>query len=107
MNEFSAETKMMKLKALLGFAQKSGKAISGEEGILKAIKSNKIKVLLISSNCSENTRKNYLNQVVYYNIPYNDIVLTKEEIGSSIGKVQRSAVAITDEGFAKAILNLV
>ncbi|MDL2281295.1 ribosomal L7Ae/L30e/S12e/Gadd45 family protein [Selenomonadales bacterium OttesenSCG-928-I06] len=107
MSEISEENKTKKLKSLLGFAQKSGKLISGEESILKAIKSNKVKLLLIASDSSENTKETYFNQVVYYNVPCKETVLTKEEIGSSIGKVQRSAVAIADEGFTKAILNLV
>ena len=106
-SEETKETKIIKLKSLLGFAQKGGKLISGEESVLKAIKSNKIKLLLIASDSSKNTKDRYLNQVVYYNVPYKETILTKEEIGCSIGKVQRSAVAIVDEGFAKAILNLV
>ena len=107
MSDISEQTKIVKLKSLLGFAQKSGKLISGEESIIKAIKANKVKLLLIASDSSENTKENYLNQVVYYNVPYKETILIKEEIGASIGKVQRSAVAIADEGFAKAILNLV
>jgi ribosomal protein L7Ae-like RNA K-turn-binding protein len=90
---------------LLGFAQKSGKLISGETGVESAIKSKKAKLILLASDAAANTKKVYSFKAQNYNTVYKE-VLTKEELGECIGKNYRAAVAIVDKNFADAILAL-
>ena len=98
-------TRKSKVISLLGFAQKAGKVTSGEEGVSGAVKSHKAKLVLLAADAAENTKKNYLRQCARHHITCEEL-LTKEELGSGIGKIQRAVLAVTDESFAKAILEL-
>ncbi|MDR1701351.1 MAG: ribosomal L7Ae/L30e/S12e/Gadd45 family protein [Sporomusaceae bacterium] len=94
-----------KLKALLGFAQKSGKLVSGENGVESALRSKKAKLLLLAADAAANTKKDYSFKAQNYQTVYKE-VLTKEELGECIGKNYRAAVAVVDKNFAEAILAL-
>lgn len=95
-----------KLVALLGMAQKAGKVASGEFAVDKAVKSGKSKLILIATDVSENTRKGYKDMSGYYKVPCYE-VLPKQQLGLCIGKDRRAALAILDQGFAKAILGII
>jgi len=91
-----------RLTALLGFAQKARKLASGDAAVDKAVKSGQAKLLIIASDASDNTRKGYRDMADYYNVTYYE-VLSKDQIGHSIGKPPRAVLAVTDTGFGKAI----
>ena len=95
-----------KLSSLLGMAQKAGKIASGEFAVDKAVKSGKAKLILIAADISENTRKSYKDMSVYFKIPCYE-VLSKQQLGLRIGKDRRAALAITDQGFTKAIIGII
>ncbi len=88
---------------MLGLAAKGGKIASGEFQTDKAIKEGKAYLVITASDASDNTRKDFSDACNYYKVPFR-IRGTKEELGRSIGKEYRAVVAVTDEGFAKAIL---
>lgn len=94
--------KQQKVVLALGLAQKAGKIVSGELAVEKAIRSKKAKLLLVAEDCSENTRKAYRNMAEFYKIPLYEI-LSREVLGSCIGKHNRVALAVIDEGFKKVI----
>lgn len=94
-----------KLVSLLGMAQKAGKVAAGEFAVDKAVKSGKAKLLLLATDISENTRKSYRDMSVYYKIPCYE-GLPKQQLGLCIGKDKRAALAIIDQGFAKAVLGI-
>ena len=48
---------LSKVLTLIGFAYKSRKMVSGEGITLEAIKKNKVKLVFLASDASENTRK--------------------------------------------------
>jgi ribosomal protein L7Ae-like RNA K-turn-binding protein len=91
-----------RLTALLGFAQKSRKLVSGEAAVDNAVRSGQAKLLIIASDASDNTRKGYRDSASFYNVPFYE-VLSKDQIGHSIGKPPRAVLAVTDAGFGKAI----
>lgn len=91
-----------KLMSLLGLAQKAGKIVSGDFAVQGAIKSGKAKLLIIATDASESTKKEYQYQASSRNITIY-CVLSKEQLGGAIGKALRAAVVITDEGFIKPI----
>lgn len=91
-----------RISSMLGLAQKAGKVVSGEFAVEQAIRSQKAKMLLLATDASSNSQKNYCNLTSYYRVPLYQI-LTKQEMGESIGKVQRVAIAIMDEGFSRAL----
>lgn len=91
-----------RLISLLGFAQKARKLVSGEAAVDKAVKSGQAKLLIIAADASDNTRKGYRDLASYYRVTYFE-VLSKDQIGHSIGKPSRAVLAVTDTGFGKAI----
>lgn len=94
-----------KIASLVGLAQKAGKITSGEVAVEQAIRSQKAKLLLLATDASGNSQKSYCNLTSYYRVPLYQI-LSKQEMGESIGKVQRVAIAIMDEGFSRALEKL-
>jgi ribosomal protein L7Ae-like RNA K-turn-binding protein len=90
---------------MLGLASKAGKLFSGEDVVRNAIRYNKVKLLIISQDASENTKKRFVNAAEYYKVPMK-IWGDKEQLGSSIGKSNRSVVGIGDENFTKSIVAL-
>lgn len=92
-----------KLMSILGLAQKAGKIASGDFAVQGAIKSGKARLLIIATDASESTKKEYQYLAASRNIE-NYCVLSKEQLGGAIGKALRAAVVITDEGFIKPIV---
>ncbi len=95
-----------KLMAVLGLAQKAGKIVSGDFAVQGAIKSGKARLLIVASDASNATKKEYQYQaesrdiVIYY-------ALSKDQLGGAIGKALRAAVAITDNGFVKPLVRAI
>ena len=94
---------MNKIYSLLGLCQRAGKLISGEVGSQQAIQKGNAKLLLLAEDASANTKQKFQNSAVYYHIPLYTIG-TKEAIGAALGKDSRSVLVITEEGFAKSIV---
>jgi len=92
-----------KLMSILGLAQKAGKIVSGDFAVQGALKSGKARLLIIASDASESTKKEYKYLASARNIEIH-CVLSKEQLGGAIGKALRAAVVITDEGFIKPII---
>lgn len=91
------------VSSLLGLAQKAGKIASGELAVEKSIKSGKAKLIIIAADSSDGTKKRYRDMSQYYQVPLYEI-LTKQQLGSCIGKEYRAALTIADAGLTKAVL---
>ena len=96
---------MNKIYSMLGLASKAGKLVSGEEIVRNSIRQNKVKLLIISEDASDNTKKRFLNAAEYYKVPVY-IWGSKEQLGFGIGKSNRSVVGISDDNFVKSIGSL-
>lgn len=92
-----------KLINLLGLAQRAGRLQSGDFIVEKALKKGTVELLLMATDCAANNEKKYKQLTDVYKVPLYK-VLTKEQLGSAIGKEIRVVIAVTDAGFAKAIL---
>lgn len=88
---------------MLGLAQKAGRLVSGEFMTESAVKSYGAYLVVIAQDVSENTRKKFRNMCEFYEVPIREHA-TKDELGHSLGKEFRASLAVTDEGFAQAIL---
>ncbi len=97
--------KEQRITSLLGLAQKAGKIVSGELAVEKAIKSGQAKLLIIATDCSDPTKKNYRDMTTYYHVDLYE-EFSKEQLGACIGKVYRAAIALTDAGFSTAVKKL-
>lgn len=93
---------MHKALSRLGLARRAGKLVTGEEGVLKAIRSGQARLVILSADASENTRKKTADKCTSYGIP----LLTgfsRQELGGAVGKHEGVMFAITDQGFADMI----
>ena len=88
-----------------GWRTKPEKWFPGKWLLKKAIRNRSVKLLLIAADASNSTIKNYQDIAAYYSTPV-FILLTKNQLGMSIGKDHRAALAVTDMGFSKAILKI-
>ena len=94
-----------KLLSLLGLAQRAGKAVSGEFAIEKSVRAGKIMCLILASDASDNTRKNYRDLCNHYSVTCFE-TLSKEALSRAVGKENRAAIAIADSGIADALKKL-
>lgn len=91
-----------KVAALLGFAQKAGKLVSGDDMIAAAAKKGKILLYVVAYDIGENTKKEFIHMVKKTSVPWG-IWGDKAHLGYVIGKAPRALVGVTEENFAKAL----
>ena len=81
--------------------------MSGEFVIEKALSSkNNIKLILLANDVADATKAKYEKMAKNSKVLLRYTELTKDEMANSIGKTDRAAIAICDEGFKKAILKI-
>lgn len=92
-----------KLIRLLQFARRAGKLKFGIS-MLKTL-NNKIKVIIISKDISENN----LKKIIKYNDSRTQVIMISnmQSIGESIGHEPVSVISITDTNFSNGILKLI
>ncbi|MCP3739134.1 YlxQ family RNA-binding protein [Rossellomorea sp. BNER] len=88
--------------SLLGLANRARKVISGEELVLKEVRSGRAKLVLLSRDASNNTMKKVRDKCNYYETPI-FLIENREILGQAIGKDARVVVTLTDDGFAKKL----
>jgi ribosomal protein L7Ae-like RNA K-turn-binding protein len=91
--------------SLLGLANRARKIISGEELSVKEIRSGKARLVLLSADASENTKKKITDKCRSYGVPIK-FVEDRYLLGQAIGKEARVVVAVMDDGFAKKLVTL-
>ncbi|MFP3916228.1 YlxQ family RNA-binding protein [Lysinibacillus telephonicus] len=90
---------------LLGLAARARKVVSGEELVVKEIRNNNAKLVILASDASNNSSKKIQDKCTYYNVEYH-VFGDRYRLGTAIGKEARVALAITDSGFAKKMSSL-
>lgn len=91
-----------KIFSLLGIAMKSGNVASGEFQTMEAVKKKKARLVIVSADASDNTKKLFSDKCAFYGAPVFQYG-TKEDLGRAIGKDLRSSLAVCDDGLATAI----
>ena len=95
--------KQNKIFSLLGLATRASAVVSGEFMTEKSVKEGRARLVIVGSDASDNTKKNFLNMCAYYHVPC-FLYGTKEVLGHAMGKEMRASLAVTDEGFAKNLI---
>ena len=95
--------KQNKVLQMLGLAKRAGKVASGEFMTEKSVKEGKAYLVFVAVDASANTKKEFHNMCEFYKVPIYEYG-NKEELGHAIGNEIRASLAITNEGFAQAIL---
>lgn len=93
---------MDKILSMISLATKAGKTAGGEFSVEKAVKEGKARMVIVSVEASDNTKKKFTNMCSYYKVPVY-FYGTKEELGHFMGKEFRASAAILDEGFKNAL----
>ena len=96
---------MNKLYSMLSLAKKAGALKFGEDNCEKAIKSGDAKLVFVAIDASNNTKKKFTNKCKFYGIDVY-IILSKQEIEAKTGMVNRSVVAVIDDGLARVLAEL-
>lgn len=88
--------------SMLGLAEKARKVASGEFSVEKAVKCGTAFLVIVATDASDNTKKNFSDMCEFYAC---DIIFygTKEQLGMAIGKQFRASIAILDENLACAV----
>ncbi len=95
--------KQNKVLQMLGLAKRAGKVVSGEFMTEKTVKDGRAILVMVAEDASDNTKKMFRNMCEFYHVQICEYS-NKEELGHAIGNEMRASLAITDEGFVKAIL---
>ena len=95
---------MKRALSMLGLCARAGKLISGEKACLQTIRSGGAYVVLIDASAAKNAEKSISDACTHHEVTL--LRAPEDALGSAIGKPGRMVVAVTDEGFAKRIIEL-
>lgn len=93
-----------RVMSLLGLAARAGKIVSGGFSAEDAVRKKKAFLVLIAEDTQANTVKKFTDKCSYYKVPMR-FYGTQETLGHAVGKQSRACIAVTDSGFADAILH--
>ncbi len=91
--------------SMLSLCMKAGKLTTGETAAEIALRNGTAQLIIIASDASENTRKKFINKSFYYKKParvYGD----RQRLSQSVGKNNRTVFAVTEEHFAKRLVEM-
>lgn len=92
-----------KVLSLLGLARRAGKVLAGFDLCAGAARDGKAKLLLAAEDISDKTYKNLRYEAERAGVPCARVQAPMAELGRACG-VKAGVLAVTDEGFSKAIL---
>jgi len=95
-----------KALSLLGLVRRAGKLEAGFDASVSAARGGKARLLLAAKDTSEKTFKNLCYEAERAGIPAVRIETPMEETGRACG-VKAGVLAVTDHGFARALLNAI
>lgn len=90
---------------IVGLAYRARKCVTGEDTIVQHIRNKNVKLVLIANDISEQTKKKYTDKCKTFHVPYIEVD-DRVTLGNAIGKSERVAIAILDEGFATKLQSL-
>ncbi len=93
-----------KFLGMIGLAKRAGKIITGEDLCSKAVKIGTSRLVIISQDASDNTKKSITDSCKFYNVEYIE-ASDKAMLGKFTGADSRAVVSVNDDNFAKAILD--
>ena len=92
------------LIGLIGLARKAGQVEIGEEPASIAARTHKARLILLSADAAENTRRRGAALGETGNCPALSVPLTKAELGGAVGRASCAILALTDVGLAAALV---
>lgn len=89
----------------IGLAYRARKVVTGESSMMKELRAGRVKLLLLADDASELTKKKWLDKSNAYDVTCIEAG-NREALAQAIGKQDRVAIAITDDGFAKKMRSM-
>lgn len=91
---------------LLGLATRARKTISGEELVIREVRRQKAKFVILANDASANTEKKVRDKCASFHVDLG-VFGDRYELGHATGKEARVVIAIMDHGFAKKLASLI
>lgn len=95
-----------KIIGLLGLAQRAGCIASGAMATERAMVSGQCRLLLVALDVAAETQKRLDAMTEQTHTPMIR-VLSKQQLGTAVGKSPKAALAITDHGFASSLKRMI
>jgi len=95
-----------RISSLISLCARARLAKSGEEKCEKALRNGEAKLMIISRDASDNTKKKFTNKAFFYNVPviyYGQ----KLKLGKLTGTGAASSVCVTDAKLSEKIRALI
>ena len=93
---------------MLGLAMRAGKVVIGTEQTIISLQKGKVKMVLVSGNASDGTKKKISSKCEFYKTRLEELPIDTDELGRLLGKTYTPAiVGITDENFTNAIIKII
>lgn len=92
-----------KFLGMMGLARKSGNVSFGYDQVVEMIEKNKVQLVIIAEDISENTFKKIISVCETFEIQWIQYG-TKEILSNAIGKYNKSIFGINDNNFAKQMV---
>ena len=93
---------MVKILSNLGLCARARGLVDGTDIVCSLMANNRIYLVFLANDASENTKKKIRNKANYYNVEVQESY-SSEELSSAIGKVGRMVVGISNESFLKIL----
>ena len=87
----------MKILGLLGLAQRARQLVTGEDLVIRSLRSQQIKFIFLSSDAGKAVAK-------YYGVPM-CAEFSKQKLSQAIGQ-PRTVIGVTQTGFVKRFIQL-
>lgn len=94
-----------KFFTMLGFAQKSGNTVMGDDLVESALKKRAVSLIIISSDASEDTKDKYIKLCESVNVKI-IIDFSREDLSSAIGKFNRTLIGIKNKKFSRELYRI-
>lgn len=94
-----------KFLQFIGLIKKSGKLVEGYNKCEEAVKNKLLYLLIISKDCSENTKEKFIHYCNKFNISYIQDY-SKEELGAILGRTEISIIGVADKNMSDKLIKL-
>lgn len=94
-----------KFLQFIGLCKKAGKLLEGYNRCEEYISKDKVELVIISEDCSNNTRDKFVGYCEKKNIPYIN-GLTKQDLGNAVGRVEINILGVIDKNMSERLLVL-
>ena len=95
-----------KASSLISLCVRAGLAASGEAKCEKTMQQGKAKLVIISCDASDNTKKKFTNKAFFYKVP---VVFygSKQELGKLTGAGVTSSICVTDKNLSERVTSAI